>query len=98
MEGYSFDESFVRVKNGKMTGGEHSAADVLTGMDDRVVIVQEAAEIHVEGSIEYVSSGCRVLSADTAAGDGAVVDMSGAEQDADAGAGQSRLVYVIYDD
>ena len=66
MEGYSFDAAFVQVRKGKLMGGEHSAADVLSLMDDRVVIVREPAEIHVDGTIDYVSSGCQVLSADTA--------------------------------
>ncbi|MCD7955581.1 MAG: hypothetical protein LUG93_07500 [Lachnospiraceae bacterium] len=66
LEGYLFDTSFYRVKEGELSGSEVSYTAVFNDMSAEVVIVQAPMEVHIEGqSVTYVSVNAEMISADT---------------------------------
>ena len=64
--GYKFDVNFAEVSDGVAGDSLVGTSTVLEG-EGKVVIIQDAIEVQVPGTIKYVSEGVTVNSADTAA-------------------------------
>lgn len=64
--GYKFDTNFVAVTDG-VAAEELVGTSMVVAAEGKVVIIQDAIEVQVPGTIKYVSEGVTVNAADTAA-------------------------------
>lgn len=64
LEGYLFDVSYKKVKDGVVTGNNISGSEVIKEMDKEVMVVRAPLEVHVPGKVLYTSSNAEVLAAD----------------------------------
>ncbi len=64
--GYEFNTGFVAVTEGA-AGTDVQTADAVLSPEAKVVIIQDAIEVMVPGTIKYVSEGVTVNASDTAA-------------------------------
>lgn len=78
LEGYLFDATYKRVKDGVVESSSVSGSEVIKEMAQQVLIVRAPLEVHVPGNVLYTSTNAEVLSSD-------VVNATG-EQDEDEGA------------
>ena len=92
LEGYLFDCSYQRVKDGVVEEGALSGSEVLKHMAEMVVVVQAPLEVHVPGTVSFTSTNGTVISADTvvAGSDGEADEAEEAEEDA------SDRVYIVF--
>lgn len=65
LEGYLFDVSYKKVKNGVVQGSAVSGTEVLKNMADEVLVVQAPLEVHVPGNVLFTSTNAEVLSSST---------------------------------
>ncbi len=90
MEGYLFDTSFYRIKDGKQSGDAVDSSAVFNDMSAEVVIVQAPLEVHVDGKVRYISTNAGAISASTVNASGETNEDSYAEQK------KANRVYIIY--
>ncbi len=65
LEGYLFDTNFYKIQDGKISGKEVDNSAILQDMSAQLLIVQAPLEVHVEGTVTYVSTNAEILSGDT---------------------------------
>ena len=64
LEGYLFDGSFKKVKNGVVQGSAVSGSEVVKKMAAEVLVVTAPLEVHVPGNVLYTTSNAEVLASD----------------------------------
>lgn len=64
LEGYLFDVSFQKVRDGVVKNTASTGTDVIHEMDQQVLIVRAPLEVHVPGSVSYTSTNAEILAAD----------------------------------
>lgn len=64
LDGYLFDASYKKVKDGIVKGSAVSGSEVLKEMDEKVLIVRAPLEVHVPGNVLFTSINAEVLAAD----------------------------------
>ncbi len=64
LEGYLFDVSYKKVRDGVVQGNPVSGSEVIKEMDKQVMVVTAPLEIHVPGSLLYTSTNADILAAD----------------------------------
>lgn len=62
LEGYLFDVSYKKVRDGVVSGNAVSGSEVIKAMDKEVLIVQAPLEVKVPGSILYTSTNAEIIS------------------------------------
>lgn len=65
LEGYLFDVSYKKVKNGVVQGSAVSGTEVLKNMTAEVLVVRAPLEVHVPGDVLFTSTNAEVLSSST---------------------------------
>ena len=110
LEGYLFDGSFKKVKNGVVQGSNVSGSEVVKKMAAEVLIVTAPLEVHVPGKVLYTTSNAEVLASDDVNATGKTAEEAadtglelpskqvymGEEKSFDEKAAASR-VYIIYE-
>ena len=61
LEGYLFDVSYKKVRDGVVTGSSVSGSEVIKEMDKEVMVVRAPLEVNVPGSILYTSTNAEIL-------------------------------------
>lgn len=64
LEGYLFDGSYKKVKNGVVQGQAVSGSEVLKNMAAEVLIVTAPLEVHVPGTVIFTGTNAEILAAD----------------------------------
>ena len=64
LEGYLFDVSYKKVRDGVVQGSAVSGSDVIMNMADTVMVVRAPLEIKVPGEVRYTSTNAEVLGKD----------------------------------
>ncbi len=64
LDGYLFDASYKKVKDGIVKGSAVSGSEVLKEMDEKVLIVRAPLEVQVPGSVLFTSINAEVLASD----------------------------------
>ncbi len=65
LEGYLFDTNFYKIKDGQVSGKEVDSSAILSDMSAQLLIVQAPMEVHVDGTVSYISTNAEILSSDT---------------------------------
>lgn len=109
LEGYLFDGSFKKIKNGVVQGSAVSGSEVVKKMAAEVLVVTAPLEVHVPGNVLYTTSNAEVLAPDDVNATGKTAEEAtdkglelpskqvyiGEEKSFDEKAAASR-VYIIY--
>lgn len=74
LEGYLFDVSYKKVRDGVVQGSEVSGSEVIRNMADTVLVVRAPLEVKVPGEVIYTSTNAEVLEA-------SVVNATGEQED-----------------
>ena len=100
LEGYLFDGTYHPVKNGNLHSESVAGSSVLAHMDEMVVVTSLPMEIHVPGTVTFISSGMDLLGRQTAAERQQEAEQETEQEPAgESGAEDSgELRYVIYND
>lgn len=61
LEGYLFDVSYKKVRDGVVQGSAVSGSEVIKNMADTVMIIQAPLEVKVPGEVRYTSTNADVL-------------------------------------
>lgn len=61
LEGYLFDVSYKKVRDGVVEGSAVSGSEVIKNLADQVLIVRAPLEVHVPGNVLYTSTNADVL-------------------------------------
>lgn len=62
LEGYLFDVSYKKVRDGIVQGSSVSGSEVIKNMADQVLIVRAPLEVEVPGEVTFTSTNAEVLS------------------------------------
>lgn len=76
LEGYLFDVSYKKVRDGVVEGSSVSGSEVIKELAEQVLIVRAPLEVHVPGNVLYTSTNAEVLASD-------VVNATGKSSDED---------------
>ncbi len=96
LDGYLFDGSFFKIKNGEVSGKAVDSSAVFSdGMSSQVLIVQGPLEVCVDGKVTYISSNAQILSSDTVNASGKQEETSDGESYAEWK--EANRVYIIYE-
>ncbi len=90
LEGYLFDVSFYRVKDGEPGETAVDSSTVFQDMSAEVLIVQAPLEVHIDGKVKFISTNAGMISESTVRADGQTGELSYEEQKA------ANRVYIIY--
>lgn len=74
LEGYLFDVSYKKVRDGVVQGSEVSGSEVIRNMADTVLVVRAPLEVKVPGEVIYTSTNAEVLET-------SVVNATGEQED-----------------